>query len=43
VGASKDSVVTEHRAADRCRSELVRVSEPPSSDGALEREASLES
>ena len=35
VGGPKDSVATEHRAADRRRSELVRMSEPPSGDGAL--------
>ena len=33
-GGPKDSVVTEHRAANRPRSELVRMSEPPSGDGA---------
>ena len=42
MGGPKDSILTEHRAADRRRSELVRVSEQPSGDGALEREASPE-
>ena len=37
VGGPKDSVVTEHRAANRRRTELVRVSEPPSGDGALRK------
>ena len=37
VGGPKDSVVTEHRAADRRTSELLGVSEPPSDDGALKK------
>ena len=42
VVGPKDSVVTEHRAADRRRSklsELARVSKPPSGDGALKTTA----
>ena len=35
VGGPKDSVISEYRAADRRRSELVRVREPPSGDGAF--------
>ena len=40
VGGPKDSVVTEHRAADRRRSELselARVSKPPFGDGAVKK------
>ena len=37
VGGPKDSVVTKHRAADRRRSELVRMSEPHPGDGTLNK------
>ena len=37
MGGPRDSVLTEHSAADRRKSELVRVGEPPSDDGALSK------
>ena len=37
MGEPRDSVLTEHRAADRRKSELVWVGEPPSDDGALKK------
>ena len=37
MGEPRDSVLTEQRAADRRKSELVRVGEPPSDDGALNK------
>ena len=37
MGKPRDSVLTEHRAADRRKSELVRVGDPPSADGALKK------
>ena len=37
VGGPKVSVVTKHRAADRRRSELVRMSEPHPGDGTLKK------
>ena len=37
MGGPGHSVLTEHRAADRRKSELVRVGDPPSADGALNK------
>ena len=35
MGGPKDSIVTEYRVADRCRSELVQVGEPACGDCTL--------
>ena len=37
VNGPKDSVITEYRAADCHKSQLVQVNEPPSGDGELKK------